>query len=247
MGSGSGGGGGGGSGGATSSGGVGYGGYRTSGGNIVVQDVDATEKADAVRAVLKKLRPEYLHEQFIDSAAGEVYRELGRIGVELMQNRDWSGIATRYGVDGGPGCLTRLASALMRRSGADLKTRSRAFVRMAIEDFLLRAVREESRRLVSGTAEQVIQHLDAGVFSRRSNLFLGELLYQVVRGEERALPPKVKKGLRGVVQQRADRIISDFESRFGGKPLGQITQVSYRHLFDVIALKEDWFLDQLRR
>jgi len=37
-------------------------------------------------------------------------------------------------------------------------------------------------------------------------------------------------------------------ARFGGKPLGDdIKQVSYRHLFDVIAQKEDWFLDQLRR
>src|SRR5687768_4262705 len=87
MGSGSGGGGGGGSGGATSGGHRGYGGYRISGGRLVVQDVDAAEKAAAVRRVLVKLAREYLVEQLVDSCAGEVYRELSLIGVDLCTQR----------------------------------------------------------------------------------------------------------------------------------------------------------------
>src|SRR5436309_354641 len=74
MGSGSGGGGGGGTGGATAGGGRGYGGYKISGGRLIVQDVDASKKAKALSGVLKKLPPEYLQEQFIDSSAREVYR-----------------------------------------------------------------------------------------------------------------------------------------------------------------------------
>lgn len=249
MGSGSGGGGGGGSGGATAGGGKGYGGYRISGGRVLVQNVDATEKAEAVTRVLKRLRPEYLHEQFVESSARDVYRELTLLRVDLAMNRDWSGIATRLKVDGGAGCLPRLAAALMHRFEAvDGNKKSRAFVRMALENFLLRAVGDDSQTFASATADSVIRNLDAGVFDRQSALFLGDLLFEVVRGEERALPPEVKNGLRSVVQARADRIINDFMARFGGKSLGDdIKQVSYRHLFDVIAKKEDWFLDQLRR
>lgn len=249
MGSGSGGGGGGGSGGATAGGGKGYGGYRISGGRILVQDVDATKKAEALTRVLKKLRPEYLHEQFVDSSARNVYRELSLLRVDLAINRDWSGIAARLKVDGGPGCLPRLAAALMRRfEAADGNRKSRAFVRMALENFLLRAVSDDSQTFGSAAAEGVIRKLDAGVFDHLSGLFLGDLLYEVTRGEERALPEEVKEGLRSVVQERADRVVADFMTRFGGKPLGEdIKQISYRHLFDVIAQKEDWFRDQLRR
>jgi hypothetical protein len=248
MGSGSAGGGGGGSGGATSGGGVGYGGYQIRGGRILVQDVDATEKAEAVAKVLKKLRPEYLHEQFVNSSARDVYRELSLLRVDLAVNRDWSGIAARLKVADGPGCLPRLATALMRRfEAADHNKKSGAFVRMALENVLLRAVGDDSQTFLSATAEGVMRNLDAAVFDHLSALFLGDMLYEVLRGEERALPPRVKNGLRSVVQAKADHIVEDFMTRFGGKPLGDTKQVSYRHLFDVIAQREDWFLDQLRR
>jgi hypothetical protein len=248
MGSGSGGGGGGSSGGAAAGGSKGYGGYKISGDRLIVQNVDAEEKAAAVRRVLKKLRDEYLLEQFVESSAREVYRELSLLNVDLCINRSWKGIADRLGVDGGPGCLMQLSSALMRRlETADRNMKSRAFVRMALENFLLRAMRDDSRRFVSATGEQVIGAIDRGVFDHLAGLFLGDLLYEVVRGEERALPAEVKTGLRPVVQARADRVVSDFEARFRGKPLKNIEQVSYRDLFDVMALQKDWFLDQLRR
>jgi hypothetical protein len=118
---------------------------------------------------------------------------------------------------------------------------------MALENCLLRAVGDDSERFISANADEVISHFDAGIFNHLAGLFLGDLLYQVVRGEERALPPKVKDSLHGVVQAKADRIVRDFESRFGGKSMDGIAQVSYGHLFDVIAAREDWFLDQLRR
>jgi hypothetical protein len=248
MGSGSGGGGGGGSGGASAGGGGGYGGYRISGGHIYVRNVDATKKAEAVSRVLKKLRPEYLHEQFVDSAARDVYRELGRLRVDLAINRDWSRIASRLNVDGGSRCLPRLAAALMQRfQGSNPNSKSRAFIRMAIENILLRAVGDDSHVFNSATAAGVINHLDSGVFDHLAALFLGDLLYEIIRGEERALPAEVKEGLRSVVQEKVDRIVANFMTRFGGKPLGEdIKQVSYSHLFDVIAQQEGWFLDQLR-
>jgi hypothetical protein len=248
MGSGSGGGGGGGSGGATAGGGKGYGGYKISGGRLIVQDVDADEKETALKRVLKKLRPEYLEEQFIDSSASEVYREIGLLNVDLCINRSWNGIADRLGVDGGRGCLTRLVAAIMARlKTADGNKKSRAFVRMALDNFLLRAIGDNTKRLISATAEEVIRTVDRGVFERASGLFLGDLLYEVVRGEERALPQEVKAGLRPVVQARADRIVSAFETRFHGKPLGKIALVSHRDLFNVIASEKDWFFGQLRK
>jgi hypothetical protein len=118
---------------------------------------------------------------------------------------------------------------------------------MALENSLLRLVGDDTKLYSSGTAGAVIGSLDPGVFDHLAGLFLGDLLYEVMRGEERALPPQVKQGLRGVVQQKVDRIIDNFETRFRGKPLGNIPQVSFPHLFDVIAAQEDWFVDQLRR
>jgi hypothetical protein len=248
MGSGSGGGGGGGSGGATAGGGKGYGGYKVSDGRLIVENVDAEDKAEAVRRVLTKLSKEYLLEQFVDSSAREVYRELSLINVDLCTNRSWNGITKRLGVEGGPGCLTRLSAALIRHlQTPDQNKKSRAFVRMALENFLLRAIHDDSKLLVSATAEQVVAKIDPGVFARLAGLFLGDFLYEVVRGEERSLPPQVKAGLRPVVQVRADRIVSDFETRFRGKPLDKIKQVSYRNLFDVMAARKDWLVDQLRR
>jgi hypothetical protein len=108
-------------------------------------------------------------------------------------------------------------------------------------------MRDDSKALVSANAEQVIEKIDPGVFEHLAGLFLGDLLYEVVRGEERSLPLEVKAGLRPVVQARADRVVSDFKTRFRGKPLDKIEQVSYRNLFDVMAAKKDWLIDQLRR
>jgi hypothetical protein len=248
MGSGSGGGGGGGSGGATAGGGRGYGGYRVSGGRLTVDNVDASAKAKAVGRVLKKLSSEYLQEQFTDSSAREVYRELSLLNVDLCIQRSWNGIRDRFGVDGARGCLTKLAATIMGGlETADRNKKSRAFVRMALENFLLRAVGDDPKLLLSATADEVINAADPGVFGRASGLFLGDLLYEVVRGEERALPAEVKAGLRPVVQARAGTIVAAFETRFLGKALGNIEQVSHRHLFDVIASQKDWFLDQLRK
>lgn len=248
MGSGSGGGGGGGSGGASAGGGKGYGGYKISGGRLIVQNVDAEANAESVRRVLTKLSRDYLIEQLVDSCAGGVYRELSLINVDLCTNRSWEGIAKRLGVDGGPGCLTRLSAALMRRIGAvDQNKKSRAFVRIALENFLLRAMNDDSKLLVSANADQVIAKINPGVFEHLAGLFFGDLLYEIVRGEERALPLEVRTGLRPVVQARADRVVSDFGTRFRGKPLDSIEQVSYRNLFDVMAAKKDWLIDQLRR
>jgi hypothetical protein len=108
-------------------------------------------------------------------------------------------------------------------------------------------VGDDSQVFISASADVVLRKLDRGVFDHLSSLFLGDLLYEVIRGEERALPPQVKDGLRAVVQERVDRIVANFISRFRSESLGEdIKQVSYRHLFDAIARKEDWFQDQLR-
>jgi len=141
----------------------------------------------------------------------------------------------------------RLAVPMARFEASDHNKKSRAFIRMALENFLFRAVRDDSQIFGMGTAEAVIRNLDPNVFDHLSETFLGDLLYEVIRGEERALPEEVRDGLRDVVQKKALQIVDKFMADFGRKPLGdEIKQVSHRHLFDVIAQKEDWFLDQLR-
>jgi hypothetical protein len=248
MGSGSAGGGGGGTGGATSGGGPGYGGYEVDGNRIVVRGVSKEDRNKALALVLKKFRPEYIREQFVTSSAREIHHELAFLSVDLRLNRQWKQITERLGVDGGSGCLPKLAAELMRRhETADRNQKSRAFVRLALENFLVRMVGDDSEVFTSGTAEEVVQHLKPDVFRQLANYFLGDLLYEVIRGEEKALPPEIKDGLRGEVQDRARHIVDDFMDKFGNRPLGEdIRQASYGNLFDGIARKEDWFLSQLR-
>jgi hypothetical protein len=218
------------------------------GGRLIVNNTDAQTKAAGVRRVLQKLKPEYVHEQFVQSAAGEVYRELSLLDVDLRVNHSWHGIAQRFGIDGGRGCLTKLVSAIMQGlQTPDQNRKSRAFVRMALENFLLRAIGDSPQRLTTATAAEALAALDANVFEHQAGLFLGDFLYEVLRGEEGALPPEVKEGLRPVVQQRADTVVAAFSARYRGKPLGAIPQISYRNLFDVIASQQDWFLGELRK
>ncbi len=218
-------------------------GIGLAGARLLVHNVDATAKAEAVRSVLKKLRPEYLHEQFVDGSAREVYRELSRMNVDLSVNRSWEGISHRLGVDGGPGCLPKLVAALMRRLEVeDGNRKSHSFVRMALENFLLRMLGDDPQLLVSASAEQVIEHVDRGVFERQSGLFrVGDLLYEVVRAEERALPQEVKSGSAVCRASHSGRSSSPTSKRASREShFAEIRQVSYRDLFDVIRREEDW-------
>ena len=106
------------------------------------------------------MSPEYIHEQFVVSAAREVHHELNRLGVDLRVNHRWDQIAVRLGIDAGPGCLVRLAAELMRRHSAqDKNEKSRASVRMALENLLVRMVGDDVDIFTTGTAADVLQHL----------------------------------------------------------------------------------------
>jgi hypothetical protein len=250
MGSGSsGGGGGGGTGGSTSGGGGGYGGYQFRAGTLVTSGASPKNRAKALSMVLKKLSPEYIHEQFVTSGVREIHHELILVSVDLRANRRWDQIAARLGVNDGPGCLLRLAAELTRRHEAKNKNeKSRSSVRMALENLLIRMVGDDTDVFLSGSAADVLAHLQPDVFDQLANEFLGDLLYEVIRTEERALPPEVKGDLRDDAQDRARRIADNFVHEFGGRALGpEVAQASYNNLFDGIALKEDWFLSQLRK
>jgi hypothetical protein len=199
--------------------------------------------------VLKKLSPEYIHEQFVTSGAREIHHELILVSVDLSANRRWDQITVRLGVTDGPGCLLRLAAELMHRHDAKNKNeKSRASVRLALENLLIRMVGDDIDVFSSGSAADVLAHLQPQVFDKLANTFLGDLLYEVLHTEERALPPDVKGNLRDDAQGRARKIADNFVREFGGQTLGpEVAQAGYNNLFDGITLKEDWFLSQLRK
>lgn len=255
MGSGIGGGGGGGSGGSASvGGGSGYGRVRFGsgggggGGGVRVEHADAARMAALSKGVLKKLSSDYLRSHLVTGPAGAIYRELTLLRTDLQVNRKWDGIQARLGVDGGPGCLQRLGAELIRRfTPPSTETAVRSVARTAVENSLLRMVGDDVSTLLKGTAADVIAALNPRQFDELANLFLGDVLHQLLRTEERELPGTAALGLRGVVQERADAVVRSFERRFKDKSYGDVPQVGYRHLFEIMAAEPDWLVSELRK
>ncbi len=242
MGSGSSGGGGGGGGGGGSGGG-GYGGYKYGGGGAKAVSKPMDAQKQAFQGVISKLAQEYLLSYFDNPLVRDAYRNLFLIGVDLNQNKAWDGIKERHGVDGGAGCLRALANKIVDQAGlAGVTSKAKADCRVAVEDFLMRAVGGRLSVFWKGNAADVLKNVDANAFKSTSGYFLGGLINKVMEREEQALPPDAKASLLTMSQSKADEIIHSFESRFK-----DVNQVSYRRLFDVIHDDPAWFVAQLRK
>jgi hypothetical protein len=243
MGSGRGGGGGGGSGGGGSGGGGGgnFGGYRMEKGRVVSVPPKLAALRDAVRGAFTKLSQEYLLTQFASPLVRAIYAELFLISVDLVQSKSWANIEKRHGVSGGPGCLSRLAAALMKLEEEN-EYKARKHVGMALENFLMRAVGDDPASLLRFTGDQVVRNIQPAVFKRTSNEFFGELVYQVLMSEPDAVPPDAEVHLRDVACETADRAIAGFEARFLNKE-----QATYRQVAVKIAERPAWFIEALRR
>jgi hypothetical protein len=262
MGSGSGGGGGGGSGGSSGGGrsgggggsgggkggGFGFGGIRFRNGKLSILDAKKTEKEAMVRHVLRKLSTEYIEAHLVTGPARELYRELTLISSDLRVNHSWRGIEDRLGVADASGCLSALAAILLKKhTPPGTEAAVSKVARIALENCLLRAVDEELDVFTRGGSTDILRSLNQPAFERLANNFLGDMLYEVLRAEERELPEAVRTSLREVVQERADAVVASFENQFKDRPLGSIPQISYRHLFDVMAVERDWLVKELRR
>ena len=243
---GSGGGGGGGSGGGgggsgSGGGGGGFGGYRYKNGQLVTTTPNTEKMRKTVSWIFKKLSREYLIEQFANPSLKSVYEQLFLLHVDLLQNKSWSGIQKRYGVDPSPGCLSRLAAALLNREPAADPTIEK-HLGLALEDFLMLAVGDDPASLIRYSGDQVVKKADPKVLGRLSNEFFGEYVYQVLRSEPSVIPPDSEIQLRDVASDVADEIIGKFEGKFKDK--GQIT---YRHLVQTIIESQDWFIKAIRK
>jgi hypothetical protein len=234
-----------GGGGGSGTGGFRSGGYVSRNGTILADAAPREQMRKAVGTALKSMPREYVL-QYCDSRLTQaVFEEMFRLGVELGQNRRWDNLQKRFGVDGGPGCLSRLAGAMYREFAAEEPDqRVRESAATALEDFLLRLVRDDIGVFLHGDADAVLERLDPAVFKTTSGHFLMFLFLRMLERESERLPPESELQLRDVAQEIADRVIHKFEDRHLGKPYGDRPQATYQDLLRVLA-QEDWFRKEL--
>ncbi len=241
MGSGSfGGGGGGGSGGGGRSGG---GGYRFKDGKAVSGGASASKVEKEVQRIRGKLPKDYALKMFCSPLIQAVYAHLFELSVHIFQNRSWKTVTERFGVPSGPGCMLQWVNAVLAQSeGQESNSKVRDTARIALENFVVAALGNDSDLYIYGTAEQILNALDKKVFDSTSGYFLGFLLHRVIERELEAMTENTEQQIAGVTQQLADKIVHSFESKFWAKD-----QTTHRDLFRVVQENPDWFWNLLRK
>jgi GGDEF domain-containing protein len=180
---------------------------------------------------------------FGDSLLCSAYESLFEISVELVQNKSWKNIEQKYGVEGNEGCLVKLANAILEKVSAEqVDPKVRQVCRIALENFLILSVGDDPSVYLKATAQEIINKIDAKIFRSTSSYFLREVIYELVKREESAIPDQIRNDLYELSRYRADDIVSKFENRF--KKSGN---VSFRSLFRFINDNSDWFVPLLRK
>ncbi|MBO3751110.1 hypothetical protein J5X84_33985 [Streptosporangiaceae bacterium NEAU-GS5] len=248
SGAGAGGGSGGGSGGfGGGRGGGGIGSVTLRGGALTSADPGAAAAFDAIVKVYAKLSHDYLSSLLSDPGVAKAYEALFHLSVALLQDRSWDAVQREFGVDDGPGCLTRFAAALASDGGSDaVNPRLQAPLKAAIRDFLLRAVGDDHAIRNRGNAEDVIAAANSGVFGRTANLFLGSYLSETLRLEAKNLNRATRAHLNDFAMAQANKIVGAFARKFRHQPWKDIPQVSYPHMIRVLGGEPDWTVKQLR-
>jgi len=247
MGSGSGGGGGSGAGG----GGVGGGGSWSAPGRYEFHGETAAERQGSESRLKKSVQEifvklarnrEYVLGQVASPLVDAVYRELFRLKVELVDNKTWEGLRSAYGVNDGPGCLQRWVRAVLAmHEQLEADQRLRGMLRVALDDFLLRALRNDIDIFSEADSKAVLKKLDASVFKSTSGYFLGLLLGGLLGRETERLAEAAELDIQEIAQKRADLIVASFEQEYCGQ-----NQVTYRDLFTVIRRNADWFIEKMK-
>ncbi|WP_171075151.1 hypothetical protein, partial [Nonomuraea basaltis] len=210
-------------------------------------DPGAVAAFDAIAKVYAKLSRDYLSSLLSDPGVAKAYGALFHLGVALLQDGSWNAVQREFGVDGGPGCLARLAAALASDGGSDaVNPRLQAPLQAAILDFLKRAVGDDPAIRNRGNAAEIIAAASRAVFSRTANLFLGSYLSETLRLEAKNLNRAARVHLNDFAMAQADTLVHAFAGKFRHQPWKDIPQVSYPHMIRVLGGEPDWTVKQLR-
>ena len=179
---------------------------------------------------------------------GAAYEALHSLHVMLVQEKSWDKVQKRFGVPGDKGCLRALADVLSKDEGAtSVSPRLRAPLKATLIDFFRRVVGDNPVTLDSGTAAEVLAAVRPAVFQSTSAHFLGAYISEFLRQEETSLTKQARKRLRDFSEAKANQVVDSFKAKFKGRPLGDIKQVGFTHLFRVMKEDPAWLSEQLRR
>jgi hypothetical protein len=241
MGSGSFGGGGGSGGGG---GGARLGGYRFKFGKLISRVPQRSETEKTLRNLRRRKLPrDYVLKMFGSPMVRALYEELFEFSVHIFQNRSWSGIASRYGVPAGRGCLLAWINKVVRQAGeSEPNSKISDTARLALEDFLVAALGNNLDLYTSGSDKDVLNALDKKKFDSTSAYFLGFLIRRTLERELETAVAVAEQQVRPIAQNVANEIVRNFENKFHAK--GQTT---HRDLFRIIQEQPGWFLKQFRQ
>lgn len=211
-------------------------------------DVAKQDAWKVCQEVLSERASYVFNYNFSDPGVTAAYEFLHRLHVFLVQEKSWEKVQQTFGVDGGPGCLPRLIDALVAETGPHaVNPAIAAPLKKALSDFLLRVVGDNPLIRDGGDAVAVIAGVDAPVFQRTSNYFLGSFLYECLRAAPGTLSKAARSYLKEFSSAKADQVVASFSGKFRGGEWGGLKQVSYAHLFRVLAGEKDWTAKALRR
>ena len=195
-----------------------------------------------VRAIFRSLPREYVLAYLKSPLVQSLYKALFRLNVALRQNHSWDYVEHTYGITPERGCLQRLAGALLSQHGVvEPNEKVRQTAAVCLNEFLVRAVGNDTNLLLRGTAREVISGLSGAAFDSTSAIFLTTLLTGILSRERERIPKASEFKLKSICEGMANRIVANYaaERRERG-------EVRYRELLEVVANAPDVFIRGMR-
>lgn len=246
--SGAGGGSGGSSGGGGGGGGVGAGSLALDSGKLREIDPAEQDAWNAIQGIFSRLTPDYISFIVGDDAVRAAYEALHWLHVVLVQDPSWAKVQERYHVTDGPGCLLELIEKLCTEAGPSaVNPRLHAVLFASLKDFFLEVIGDPVVR-DAGDAREVMEHVNRKAFGSTSAIFLGAYLKEALRIEEKGLSRLARRRLAEFGLAKANQIVAEFQQTFRNQPWqGQLRQVGYTHLFEIMKAESEWLLKLLRK
>jgi hypothetical protein len=122
----------------------------------------------------------------------------------------------------------------------------RETVQETLQEFLLLALKGDDDMYFNGPSDRIISRLNRKTFSSTSAYFLGILIWRVLERQAEPLPEDVQIQLQEFAQEKADKFIRKFDSKFLHKPRGD-KLTTHHDLFLIIQENMPWFIEELRR
>jgi hypothetical protein len=173
-------------------------------GGSVIGAADTEEDARVRIAALfgSRERHDYFVRQFCNPAIQEAYAVAFAIG------RNPKALAAARGIDPGPMFLVRLMEHLADNwRAAEPDQRMRDAARETLEEFILRAIGNQTRIYIQGSSAEVAAAIAPDVTRSTSGHFLGALLERLISRERERLPHQQAELLTSVAQKRVDEVI----------------------------------------